>query len=619
MRRKVILYSVSVAALLCSIVEPAQSEVIAVQTDGPINVEEGPQEVVQSEASNSVEQGSQELAQERQRPGAERRSLPEIDPTAVQPPERRLVRETIPIPDRWRLIEAVGVNERWWDPYNQNTFKADRPLFDDWFVNIAAISDTVVEFRGVPTPVGPQGGARPGSIDLFGQVDQQIFNQNVITSVSFIKGDTAFKPPDWEIRVTPILNYNYVWADENRALRINPARGDTRGDGHIALQEAFVDYHIRNVSDRYDFDSIRVGIQPLTLDFRGFLFQDQQLGVRLFGTRDNNIWQYNAGWFRRLEKDTNSGLNDIQTGIREDDVIFANLYRQDWPVLGYTVQGIIAHNRNREGNDQLFFNKNGFLERPASLGTERGFNYDVTYVGFNGDGHFGRYNLTHSAYLAIGDISANTFTSVFQEEKADIEAWFLAVEPSIDFDWIRVRAQGLYASGDKDPFDDKAQGFDAIFENPQFAGADTSYWIRQPVPLIGGGGVVLSGRNGILNSLRSSKEQGQSNFLNPGTVLYGAGVDIDVLPELRLFANLNHIGFAKKPIIEVARNQPLRSKSIGWDASLSLLYRPTFIQNIVLRASGAVLFGGGAYDELFATQRPGDKFYSVLFNLILSY
>ena len=577
---------------------------------------------IRSNEIKNEESQNENIQNIRKRPGENvkiKRELPKIDPSSVPPPSRYLPRETVPIPDRWRLIEAIGVNERWWDPYNQNTLKADRPLFDDWFINLAIISDTVLELREIPIPVGPQGGARPGSIDIFGKGDQRIFSQNLITSVSFIKGDTAFRPPDWEIRLTPVINYNNVRGKENRALLINPADGKIRKDEHIALQEAFVDYHIRNVSDRYDFDSIRVGIQPLILDFRGFLFQDQQLAIRLFGNRKNNIWQYNIGWFRRIEKDTNSGLNDIFDNLREDDTFFANLYLQDWPVLGYTVQGIVAHNRNREGNNPLFFNKNGFLERPASLGVERGYNYNVTYLGFNGDGHFGRLNLTHSAYLALGNISANPLTSFFEDEPAKIRSWFLALEPSIDFDWIRLRTQFLYASGDKDPFDNKAQGFDAIFENPQFAGADTSYWMRQPVPFVGGGGVFLNGRNGILNSLRTSKEQGQSNFLNPGTYLYGIGIDLDVLPELRVFANINKIGFANKSIIEVLRNQPINSKSIGWDTSLSLLYRPTFIQNVVFRASGAMLYGGNSFKELFSTDRKGDKFYSVLFNLILSY
>ena len=76
------------------------------------------------------------------------------------------------------------------------------------------------------------------------------------------------------------------------------------------------------------------------------------------------------------------------------------------------------------------------------------------------------------------------------------------MELSREYSWARARLSLAYATGDKDPFDDKAEGFDAIFENPQFAGADTSFYIRQPIPLIGGGRVALSGRNAFLNSLR---------------------------------------------------------------------------------------------------------------------
>ncbi|MCB2106314.1 MAG: hypothetical protein KDE14_01380 [Rhodobacteraceae bacterium] len=560
---------------------------------------------------------------DRRRPGQpteEPAALPPIDSTAVPPPARAEPRQSIPILDRWRLVEAVGVRERWWDPYNQNTLKGDRPLFDDWFIALSAISDTVYEFRALPTPVGAQSTERPGSIDLFGREDQQIFNQNLIASFSLIKGDTAFRPQDIEVRFTPVFNYNHVKVKEDRILRIDPTRDTRRGDGHIGVQELFLDYHLRNVSDRYDFDSVRVGIQPLTLDFRGFLFQDQQPGIRFFGNRNNNRLQYNVGWVRRLEKDTNSGLNDLGKRLRDDDVFFANVYLQDVVTLGYTIQGIAAYNRNREGNDPYFYDKNGFLQRPASIGFERPSDYDVLYLGVNGDGHFGRLNITHSFYAAFGDVEANPFTSAFENEKAKIRSFFAAVEPSMDFDWIRVRLQGLYASGDGDPFDNKARGFDAIFENPQFAGADTSYWIRQPVPLIGGGGVGMSLRNGLLINLRSSREHGQSNFINPGTVLLGAGADFDVLPELRVSVNLSHIAMAKKGVVEVLRNQELHSKSVGWDTSLSLLYRPNFIQNVVFRASGAMLTGGGAYKELFAVSGDtGKRHYTALFNLILTY
>jgi hypothetical protein len=130
----------------------------------------------------------------------------------------------------------------------------------------------------------------------------------------------------------------------------------------------------------------------------------------------------------------------------------------------------------------------------------------------------------------------------------------------------------------------------------------------------------MSVRNGMLINLRTSKEHGQSNFINPGTVLLGAGADFDVFPELRISTNLNHIAMANTAVVEVLRNQPLTSKNVGWDVSVAAIYRPTFIQNVVFRASGATLFGGGAFKDLFAVEGDrGKRFYSVLFNLILTY
>lgn len=548
----------------------------------------------------------------------------EVDPGAVPPPQPNLPREFIPIPDRWRLIEAVGVSARWWDPYNQNVFKADRPIAaPDWFINLAAISDTVLEPRRVPTPIADQASRRPGSIDQFGNGEQLLFNQNLILNISLIKGDTAFRPPDLEVRLTPVINYNYTEVEEVGVLKRDPRDGRTRHDYHIALQEAFIDYHIRNVSDRYDFDSIRFGIQPFSTDFRGFLFQDAQLGIRLFGNRENNIFQYNLAWFRRLEKDTNSGLNDVFRRVRDDDIFLANLYVQDLPMLGFVSQFTVVHNRNRE-DDKFFFNDNDFIERPASFGDERPRKYDVTYLGFNGDGHFGRANLTASAYYAIGTDEHNPLNGSFFEEDSDIRAYFVALEPSIDFDWIRLRGSFLYASGDDDPFDDTEEGFAAIFENPQFAGGDTSYWIRQGIPFIGGGGVALTQRNGVLAGLRTSKEHGQSNFNNPGIMLIGLGSDFDLRPDLRVSTNFNYLRFAETEVLETVRNQGPIDNEIGLDLSSAVIYRPFDNQNVVLRLSGAMLIAGDGFKEIYASEADPegideDIFYSVLGNIIVTY
>jgi hypothetical protein len=334
----------------------------------------------------------------------------------------------------------------------------------------------------------------------------------------------------------------------------------------------------------------------------------------VFGTRDNNQWQYNVGLFRRLEKDSNSGLNDLNQRLRADDVYVANLYRQDWPVLGFTLQGTVLHNRNREGDRGQYFSENGFLERPAIVGTGRPHNYRVTYLGLNGDGHFGRWNVTASGYYATGNDTRGMISGM----QEDINAYFGALEVSRDFDWVRVRATALFQSGDKNPFDGKATGFDAILENPLIAGADTSYWIRQSIPLIGGGGTALSIRNGVLASLRTSREHGQSNFTNPGLHLFGIGADFDVRPQFRVLTNLNYLEFDNLSSLATLRNQRMSSTRIGFDLSAGIQYRPLFNQNIVVNASAAALFPLQGLRELYGNAVDRAQ-YSVLINVLLAY
>lgn len=515
--------------------------------------------------------------------------------------------ESVPVPDRWRIVDTLGYPQNIFDPYHRNVLKADKPIHGDWFFNLGLFSDTVYEARDLPSSVGSSSTLNAGENDVFGRARQNFVSQTVAAEFVYYEGDTVFKPPEYEFRFTPVFNFNYLSAPELQEVNVNPNYGTTRTDQHVGIQAAFVDKHLRNVSDRFDFDSIRVGIQPFSSDFRGFLFQDNQLGVRLFGTRDNNVFQYNLAYFRRLEKDTNSGLNAVGQSLRRDDVIVTNVYWQDMPVKGFTSQGTIVYNRNREDNS-LYYDSNGFIERPAAIGIEKLRNYDVVYLGYNGDGHFGRWNLTSSFYYATGHESSGTF--VFSPDR--ISAGFAALELSRDFNWLRPKLSLLYGSGDRNPFDKKATGFDAIVENPQFAGADTSYWIRQAVPLIGGGGVTLSGRNGILNDLRSGNNS-QSNFTNPGIILAGIGADMDILPTLRASFNCNDLSFVDTQVVEVARSQGGLSRHIGEDVSVSLTYRPLMSQNIVVRSSYAKLLGRAGYDALFPNNRPSYFLLNALF------
>lgn len=551
----------------------------------------------------------------RRRPGHPPPAEEYCEPEGLRPAIWGELPELTAVPDRWRIVSSLGYPENLWDPYNgNNVLKGDRPAFGkDWFVVLNVISDSTIEGRSIPTPVAIPTSPDPGTLDQFGEPEQSAFTENLIAEFVLYKGETVFKPPDYEFRFLPVFNLTRVEVEEAGFLKVDPTSGRSRTEGFVGVQGLFIDKHLRNVSERYDFDSLRVGIQPITADFRGFLFQDSPVGIRLFGTRDNNRWQYNLGWFRRIEKDTNSGLNDITENsdpLRDDDVFLFNLYRQDFPFLGYTSQVVVAHNVNDE-TDKDFIDDNGFLTRPAALGVQQLRDYDVTYLGYNGDGHIGRWNVSASAYYAFGEETPATFNT----GKSDISAAFAALELSRDYDWVRVRGTFVYGSGDDDPYDDESNGYDAIFENPLIAGADTSFWIRQAVPLVGGGRVALSQPNGILNSLRSNKGQGQSNFTNPGLLLLGLGADLDLTPKLRVSFNVNQLWFDDTTVLEAARNQGGIDRNIGQDLSASLIYRPFTSQNIVVRLAASALLPGDGYNALFDDDTP----YSILANLVLVY
>jgi hypothetical protein len=545
------------------------------------------------------------------------------NPAAMLPPQAVSPSVSVAIPDRWRILDALGRHENVFDPYNTNTLKADKPIFgEDWFFNFGAISDTLYEPSRVPTPVSAIASTRPGANNTFGRYGQSFFSQQEIVTLSLIQGNTAFKPPDLELRVTPAFDFNHTSVGEPGVININPQKGTVRNDGFVGLQEAFVDYHLRNVSEYYDFDSLRVGIQPFNVDFRGFLFQDNQLGVRLFGDRDSNRWQYNLGLFRLLFKDTNSGLNDVGEALRKDYVFVANLFRQDFPVPGFTSQIAFVRNSDYE-SDVIHYDKNGFLVIPAQIGDNRGYNYNVNYVGLNGDGHFGRFNLTTSGYWAFGHLTHNQFSPVPNNNGAHINAFFAAAEPSIDFDYLRLRFSGLFQSGDSNPQGGHATGFDSVFENPQFAGSDASYFIRQSLPYIGGGIVGLNQPNGVLADVRSSKIEGQSNFINSGLILAGFGTDTDILPELRMSTNFNFLRAVDVQPLQFLRHQGNITHDLGYDLSVAFTYRPLDTQNIIFRVSGAALIPTNGLKAIYKTD-PGlfsgpNFLYAAMINMILSY
>jgi hypothetical protein len=531
----------------------------------------------------------------------------------------------LPIPDRWRVGFPTGYRPEMggyghvYDPYNQNVLKGDYPFWgNDKFLMITATSDTLLETRRLPTPSGVSS-LRANSIDFFGEGKQYLVNQNFILSASIFKGDAGYRPRDWEIRLTPVINYNYVQLDEVGLTDPDVSVGRYRNDNWIALQEAFVEARLPYQSRYFDFTSVRAGIQPFQADFKGFLYSDNNFGVRLFGNANNNRIQYNLAWFHQLDKDTNSGLNDYT--FRNQDVFIANVFFQDSlkyfknhstdpNLLGLTTLFTFAANIDNGDNGEIQKDDNGFIVRPQPIGSISEKDVRAFYLGVGADGHIGRYNVSAQFYQALGTESFNAIAG----RGTNINAQFFSIEFSYDQDWLRYRASFLYASGDHDPTDGNANGFDSIFDNPNFAGGGFSFFTRQAIALTGAG-VNLVQRNSFLPDLRTSKEQGQANFVNPGLFMYNIGLDAEITPKLKAITNVTYLQFADTKSLQLILFDDKIGRNIGIDYSLGLEYRPFLNNNVILIVGAAALQPMGGYKDLFQSTTQ----YSIFTSVTLTY
>jgi hypothetical protein len=515
--------------------------------------------------------------------------------------------EFVPLEDRWRIgyprWDRYGNEQktiadsafrlgRFIDPYNLNVLKGDYPIIGQHtFLNVTATTVGIFEGRQIPTATTPfESTARPFQFENFGRPNQFLYSQLTTFSFDLFHGDTAaFKPMDWRVKVTPAFNVNFIDVDELAVVSPDVRKGTQRGRTWATLQEGFGEVKLADISSEYDFVSLRAGIQPFSSDFRGFIFSDVNRAVRLFGTRNGNRDQFNLAFFRQLEKETNSGLNTFED--RDQNVLIANYYRQDFGFPGYTFQTSVHY--NNDGPDNLL-DRNRFRVRPDAVGIAQPHRVEVAYLGFAGDGHIDRFNVSHAFYWAVGRDSNNSLAGKPQS----ISAQMAALELSYDRDWARFRVSGLWASGDNNISNGRATGFDSILDNTVFAG-ENSFYNRQNIPLFG---VQLVQRNSLFNGLRSSKIQGQTNFVNPGLELLNFGFDADITPRFRVVNNVNFLWFNKTAVLEQFVYQRKIDRDIGTDFSTSVEYRPILNNNVIILGGVSALVPGGGFRQLYNRQ-----------------
>jgi hypothetical protein len=509
-----------------------------------------------------------------------------------------------PVEDRWRVglppWDRYGnghplLNEypytigRILDPYHQNVLKGDYPIIgQNTFFNVTVLNQTLVEAHEVPTPATTfDSTARPFTANVFGRPNQLVFDNNLVMSLDLFHGDAAFKPVDWRIRVTPIFNVNDVNVEELGVLDSDVRKGTQRTRTLTALEEWFVEAKLADLSADYDFVSVRLGSQPFVSDFRGFLFSDINRAARIFGTLFSNRDQFNIIYFNQLEKDTDSELNTMND--RKQQIVIANYYTQDFLFPGYTAQ--VSANYDHDG-PSFRFNADHSLVRPDPVGVFQPHAVDVVYLGWAGNGHIGPLNLTHQFYWALGHDTLNPLANQPQE----VNAQMAAVELSFNRDWMRFKTSFFWASGDDNINNSHATGFDTILDNPQFAGGEFSFWQRQAIPIFG---VNLVQRNSLVPDLRSSKIDGQANFVNPGLVLVNFGVDMDLTPRLKMFNNVNLLWFDEVGVLRQFVFQNTIHRHIGTDLSVGYEYRPLLSNNIIARFGMSGLIPGEGFKDIY--------------------
>lgn len=550
---------------------------------------------------------------------------PATQPVTVS---RSLNGSAIPHPDRWRmgwprwdrygrqtgsdplLMNASGGDSPYTqgdalNPYDRNVLKGDYPInrAGNLFFSASAISDTFFNYRRLPTPSGVSA-ADSSQFDAFGDGKQLFISQTFLLSFELFQGYTAYRPPDWLIRVTPAFNVNHLELQEDNGVNIDVRDGDRRDDAFATLQEAFLDYHLGDLSPNFDVATLRAGRQFFISDFRGFVFSDVTDGLRVFGNAESNRLQYNLAFFNQSDKDTNSELTELKW--REQQVLIANATWQDFIWHGYNTQ--VSFHWNHDQSDTEF-DSNGFPVIPELAGTPLPHNIDAYYLGWTGDGHIGRLNIDHAFYYVTGRDDGNPIAG----RGVDIGAYMGAVELSVDVDWLRPKFSVLYASGDGDPTDGRAGGFDGIVDNPTFAGGPSSFYQSQALRLLG---VNLTSAKSFYNDLTSTKGEGQSNYVNPGTILVGGGLDVEVTPKLRASVNVNSIWMADTASVELLLNQQHVDTHLGCEADMVWQYRPFLNNNVILSVGGSLFFPGQGFTDIYETRT---MLYQVFTGITLTY
>jgi hypothetical protein len=229
------------------------------------------------------------------------------------------------------------------------------------------------------------------------------------------------------------------------------------------------------------------------------------------------------------------------------------------------------------------------------------------YLELAADGRIGRINIDAAYIQEFGHDTNNPFSKQAQ----DVVAEMAAIEVVYPIDWFFPKVSALFASGDHDVKSRTATGFDAPFDNPNFAGAGFSFFQRE----VFASNAQTKNQFTFYPSLRNKFVQA-SNNVNPGLFLLNTGFNANLTARLNLQMNFNYYQFVDANPLEVANKLAGVSKDLGTELNLGMVYKPLMIDNIAFTLGASAFFPGHAILDLNKSQ---DTLYTVFGDITLFY
>jgi hypothetical protein len=470
---------------------------------------------------------------------------------------------------RWGTFDLAGHPEYTFnpfDPYHQNTLKADYPMAGDWFIQVNALNTDIyksrsnLDFRNV----------FPGQ--TFNS-HNNFFNENVFYGLELRHHADVFVPSNFKLHLDGVFDH------KQDANAVNS--GDFN-NSHVF--DAFVDIHLFDAGqDNFDLTFLRAGIQAFQSDFHGLIFNDEGLGGRIFGEFLKNRLRYDVVYLKLFQKDAVSGFIDFSKPSRHQ-VGIARFTWEDFLVKGWNSEWSVHFNY-----DPRDIKATGHI---AGLNT--------VYFGNTMNGHLGRWIFNPAVYGVAGKADHVVAGAPVRH---DVAAWMGLVDLEYPLDYVKFRLGYSYVSGDGHPNDTKDTGFDSISDAVQLFGGPISYFVGEDIKF-GAGDLVRA--NSFYPSLRAGNAP--ANYINPGLQLMNAGMDVTFSPRVQMALNANYTRFNNTGSFPTATavNANILHKDGGIEGNAFIRIKPflhQINQNVVLDLGVSALHPLQGLQDMFQTDK----------------